>query len=362
MHRWVDAAHKLLVRGEAAVLVTIARVEGSAPREAGTHLLVTREHVWETIGGGHLEWRAMDVARQLLRQYGQQGARHVERFALGPSLGQCCGGAVTLAFEVLTLSDLAWVSALHKRLAAGQASLRSVAFGAPGADAAASQHQGGPVLLTELDPNEPLAHPHTLTRDADDAACSFWQGSDGWLWLSERLAPSDFHIVLFGAGHVGQAIVQVLATLPCRVTWADERTETFPETVPPNTHVESTDTPEAVVTEAPPGAYFLVMTHNHALDQRLCETIFKRDDFAYFGLIGSMTKRRQFEHRLRDRGVPPARFEQMICPIGVAGITGKAPATIAIAVAAQLLRVREQQMRQSAPASSQDDGVTGVTV
>ncbi|AHB74440.1 xanthine dehydrogenase accessory protein XdhC [Pandoraea pnomenusa] len=352
MHRWVDAAHKLLARGEAAVLVTIARVEGSAPREAGTHLLVTREHVWETIGGGHLEWKAMEVARTLLRQYGQQGARHVERFALGPSLGQCCGGAVTLAFEVLTLTDLAWVSALHKRLAAGEASLRSVAFGAPGANAAASQQQGGPVMLTGLDPDEPLAHPHTLTRDADDAACSFWQGSDGWLWLSERLAPSDFHIVLFGAGHVGQAIVQVLATLPCRVTWADERTETFPETVPANTVVESTDTPEALVTEAPPGAYFLVMTHNHALDQRLCEAIFRRDDFAYFGLIGSMTKRRQFEHRLRERGVSAERLEQMICPVGVAGISGKAPATIAIAVAAQLLRVREQQMRLGAGAPS----------
>lgn len=347
MHDWVDAAHKLLARGEAAVLVTVARVEGSAPREAGAHLLVTREHLWETIGGGHLEWRAMEVARQLLRQYGQQGGRHVERFSLGPSLGQCCGGAVTLAFEVLTLADLAWVSALHKRLIAGVATLRSVAFGAPGADAVAVQRQGGPVMLGEIDAHDDAARPHTLTRDADDAACTFWQASDGWLWLSERVAPSDFHIVLFGAGHVGRALVQVLSTLPCRVTWADERSETFPDTVPSNTVVESTDTPEAVVDEAPPGTYFLVMTHNHALDQRLCEQIFKRDDFAYFGLIGSMTKRRQFEHRLRERGVPAERFEQMICPIGVAGITGKAPATIAVAVAAQLLRVREQQVRQT---------------
>ncbi|GAB3629356.1 xanthine dehydrogenase accessory protein XdhC [Pandoraea terrae] len=351
MHDWIEQAHRLLARGEAAVLVTVARVEGSAPREAGACILVTREHVWQTIGGGHLEWRAMEVARCLLRQYGQQGGRHVERFSLGPSLGQCCGGAVTLAFEVLTLADLGWVTTLGKRLAVGQTTLRSVAFGAPGADAVCVAHQGGPVTLGEPDDDGAPVRPYTLTRDADDAACTFWQAEDGWLWLTERIAPSDFHIVLFGAGHVGRALVDVLATLPCRVTWADERSETFPASVPSNVTVESTDTPEAVVDDAPAGTYFLVMTHNHALDQRLCEQIFKRDDFAYFGLIGSMTKRRQFEHRLRDRGVPAERFEQMVCPIGVAGITGKAPATIAIAVAAQLLRVREQQVRQ-APATA----------
>lgn len=351
MHDWVDAAHKLLARGDAAVLVTVARVEGSAPREAGAHLLVTREHVWETIGGGHLEWRAMDVARDLLRRYGQQGGRHIERFSLGPSLGQCCGGAVTLAFEVLTLTDLVWINTLHKRLVAGQASLRNVAFGAPGADALAVQHQGGPVMLDELDAAEDAARVRTLARDADDASCTFWRASDGWLWLSERVAPSDFHIVLFGAGHVGRALVQVLSTLPCRITWADERSETFPETVPANTIIESTDTPEAVVDQAPAGAYFLVMTHNHALDQRLCEQIFKRDDYTYFGLIGSITKRRQFEHRLRERGVRTERFADMTCPIGVDGITGKAPASIAIAVAAQLLHVREQQVKHAAPAN-----------
>jgi xanthine dehydrogenase accessory factor len=107
---------------------------------------------------------------------------------------------------------------------------------------------------------------------------------------------------------------------------------------------EPTDTPEAVVDQAPPGSYFIVMTHSHALDQQLCEQIFRRTDFAYFGLIGSKTKRARFEHRMVEHGVDPARLPEMTCPIGVAGITDKAPAMIAVAIVAQLLQVREQRI------------------
>jgi xanthine dehydrogenase accessory factor len=149
--------------------------------------------------------------------------------------------------------------------------------------------------------------------------------------------------MLFGAGHVGAAIVRALAELPCRVTWVDEREDLFPEQVPANVTVEATDTPEALVAQAAPGTSFLVMTHSHALDQRLAEAILKRPSFDqdWFGLIGSNTKRKQFEHRLAERGIAQARLDAMACPIGVPGIEGKAPAVIAVAVAAQLLMVWE---------------------
>jgi xanthine dehydrogenase accessory factor len=103
--------------------------------------------------------------------------------------------------------------------------------------------------------------------------------------------------------------------------------------------IEATDIPEAVVAEAPPNASFLVMTHSHALDQRLAETILRRERFGWFGLIGSKTKRAQFERRLLERGIPAARLQDMCCPIGIEGISGKEPAVIAVAVAAQLLRI-----------------------
>jgi len=147
--------------------------------------------------------------------------------------------------------------------------------------------------------------------------------------------------VLFGAGHVARALVAVLAGLPCRVTWVDGRESEFPADVPRNVTIVVTDTPEAEVAAAPTGACFLVMTHSHPLDQALAEAILRRGAFAYFGLIGSVSKRRQFERRMAERGIPPERFADMICPIGVPGIKGKEPSSIAIAVAAQLLQVEE---------------------
>ncbi|WP_321948531.1 xanthine dehydrogenase accessory protein XdhC [Paraburkholderia sp. J10-1] len=151
------------------------------------------------------------------------------------------------------------------------------------------------------------------------------------------------HIVLFGAGHVGHALVTLLGMLPCVVQWVDERDELFPDEVPANVQIEATDTPAAIVDEAPVGAYFLVMTHNHALDFELSERIMRRRDFAWFGLIGSKTKRVKFERRLMERGVEAARMDEMTCPIGVTGIVDKAPSSIAVAVAAQLMQMRVAQ-------------------
>src|SRR5690606_16359437 len=163
-------------------------------------------------------------------------------------------------------------------------------------------------------------------------------------WLVDILRPPDFHVFLFGAGHVGQALVRILATLPCTVSWIDERDAQFPVDVPANVEIEATDTPDAVIAHAPRGSYFLVMTHSHALDQHLCHHILQRDDYAYFCLIGSRTKRRKFEHRLQARGVSAAQLARMVCPIGEPGIRGKAPEVIAVAVAAQLLQVYERTM------------------
>lgn len=325
MHAWLHDLQHLLAHGDAVVLVTVARVAGSTPREAGTKMIVTRDGTRHTIGGGHLEYKAIESARQVLKDGARrQHVRRLEKFALGPSLGQCCGGAVVLAFERLDIGDLGWVTALAKRTMHGESTVRSVGFGAT-PDA---------VMLSDPEPG---------TAAAD---CLLWDGpgfeTTGAL-LTETIAPNEFPVVLFGAGHVGAAIVRVLATLPCRVTWVDERDETFPpiEHLPANVTMDASGIPEAGVDDALPGSFFLVMTHNHALDLTLAERILRRDDFAFFGMIGSHTKRMQFEHRLTARGIDPSRLARMVCPIGVPGITNKAPEAIAISVAAQLLQAVE---------------------
>ncbi|WP_042327907.1 xanthine dehydrogenase accessory protein XdhC [Paraburkholderia ginsengisoli] len=156
--------------------------------------------------------------------------------------------------------------------------------------------------------------------------------------------PVPMHIVLFGAGHVGHALVRLLGSLPCVVQWVDERDELFPDETPANVQIEATDTPDAIVDTAPPGTYFLVMTHNHALDFSLAARIMRRRDFTYFGMIGSKTKRVKFERRLIERGVEADRLVEMTCPIGVDGIVDKAPSAIAVAVCAELLQIRTRQV------------------
>jgi xanthine dehydrogenase accessory factor len=309
-----------------AVLVTVAIVEGSGPRECGARMLVTAARQFDTIGGGHLELRAVETARAML---GDGRMRHLERFALGPGLGQCCGGVVHLAFE---LADAQQGAMLAQRI--GSDSTRMVAL--DGAPESALFDEHGNQLMGAAAPLFARARgTHVM------------QEQDGRRWLVDTVDAPRAHLTLFGAGHVGAAIVKALADLPCTVTWVDERDDMFPAAIPANVVVEATDTPEVLVDAAPDGATFLVMTHSHALDQRLTEAIMARDGVQWFGLIGSHTKRKQFEHRLRAKGVPEPKIDAMVCPIGLPGIANKAPAVIAASVCAQLLTVWEAAAAQT---------------
>jgi xanthine dehydrogenase accessory factor len=332
---WLSALDTLAPRNTPAVLVTVAAVAGSAPRETGAKMLVTAVAQFDTIGGGHLEMRACEIARAMLANPAA-APRRVERFPLGPSLGQCCGGVVHLAFECIVPADRGCYAALAKRWRERQDSWRVVPL-----DAALA-----PTLVDREGTS--VSGTQALPPFNRELPCHLLQDEQGRQWLVDPCLAYRPHLVLFGAGHVGAAIVRALADLPCHVTWVDERDEMFPAIVPANVQIEITDTPEAVVDAVAADASFLVMTHSHALDQRLAETILKREDAGWFGLIGSATKRVQFERRLRERGIPADHLERMTCPIGLPGIDGKAPAVIAASVCAQLLLVWETMAQRTA--------------
>jgi xanthine dehydrogenase accessory factor len=232
---------------------------------------------------------------------------------------------VVLAFERLDVGDLGWISSLAKRVAAGLSTVRSVSFG-PAPDA---------VMLSDPEPG------------VEGPDCLLWDGAgfdESSSLLTETIAPRDFAVVLFGAGHVGAALVRVLATLPCHVRWVDERDAQFPppELVQaPNVTIDPSDAPDEAIDQAAPHTYFIVMTHNHTLDLELAERILRRGDFAFFGMIGSHSKRKQFEHRLAARGIDPAQIARMKCPLGVDGIIDKSPEIIAISATAQVLQAVE---------------------
>ena len=263
---WPSALCQLLETEPAAIRVVVAAIRGSAPREAGACMLVSARDTLGTIGGGRLEWRAIEAARELLADVAGPNGR-IDNFILGPDLGQCCGGVVQISLERFTRGDR-------------------------------------PLLEEAARSTQP-----TTTR----------------LWL-------------YGAGHVGQALVRVLADLPFQVTLIDERAELLPEDVPANVRTWHAARPVESLHSASPGLRYLVMTHDHALDYALCKAILDRNDFAWLGLIGSKSKGARFRSRLAREGVPAERIARLTCPIGVDGVDSKWPAAIAVAVAAQLLQ------------------------
>ena len=255
-----------LTRGP-AVLVRVEGVEGSGPREVGAWMAVNAGGLLGTIGGGQLEHEAMAEARAGLAAGHVLQARR--RFALGPSLGQCCGGVVYLGFEWL---DASHIAGLRKRL------------------------------------------------------------SDEAQW-----AP----VALFGGGHVGRALVEVLSRLPLRIHWVDSREEIFPTGLDERVRTEHSEPVQGAVPGLAPGSRVLIMSFSHAEDLDILAACLKRRreraDLPFIGLIGSRSKWAKFQARLRERGFSESELAAVHCPIGLPGIAGKQPEVIAIAVAAQLL-------------------------
>lgn len=254
MALWLEALAAAERANQPAVLVTVLSARGSTPRGAGAKMVVSAGGLADTIGGGNLEHQCEAAARALLAA--GTNAPVTRDFPLGPALGQCCGGHVTVLFEVLR--------------------------------------------------------------------------------------PPPLQLGLFGAGHVGRALVRLLADLPCRVSWIDPRPEALPDALPPNVTPVRIAQPAGAVASLPAGSFVLVMTHDHQLDFDIVAAALGRGDLLAVGLIGSATKRARFAGRLVRQGIAAAAVDRLVCPIGLPGIEGKEPAVVAVSVAAQILLLQSR--------------------
>ena len=327
MNEWIDELCDLCAADEPAVLVTVAGIRGSAPREIGAKMIVTPTATVGTIGGGQLEYQCTRIATGLF----DDGRMLLRSFSLGASMGQCCGGAVEILFEPFTAGLPAWLRDLQTLH--GQ---REPA-----------------VIVTRISQSEPVKF--VVTADnvfgaQDGVATASMEAMSRQILGGKRnverhvqefyepvVAP-DFNIEVFGAGHVGAAVVATLSGLDCNIRWVDSRHNIFRK-VPANVRAIETEDAPSEVAAMPPGSFYLVMTHSHALDFEICDRILRRGDASYCGLIGSRTKRRRFEKRYRQQDMPEEQLAGLVCPIGVQGINGKKPAEIAVAVAAEILQV-----------------------
>jgi len=332
---WPRAACRRLRNESVVVRALIAEVRGSAPREAGACMLIGPRGLEGTIGGGHLEWYAVSEAQRVLDSSGV--AAGVHRLTLGAQLAQCCGGAVQLWMETFTETDLPWLER-----------------------AAEAAESGAPAIVSlELSRGRVARglprHAFSDAGSPSDRVCLSVR-DEGCATLMERLDSDRTSLWLYGAGHVGQAVVRTLAELPFQVTWVDSRAELFPVDLPDSVRVLCTDAASDAIREAPPAARHLVMTHDHALDYALTHAILMRNQFAWLGLIGSESKGARFRSRLRRDGVAPELIERLVCPIGIEGLHSKLPAAIAIGVSAQLLQLEATKTSQPIEISTAQAG------
>jgi xanthine dehydrogenase accessory factor len=356
----------------AAALVRVASVQGSAPREAGAAMAVRPDGAFHgTIGGGELEWRALAEARAALAA-GRGPLRRLD-MALGPDLGQCCGGRAVVTVETFDARDLDELRMMAQAAAEGVTLTawttedgRVARTRAPGATefpspswrgARGEGRRAGLDQPPEGRAREAARHsgPDSSERPSPPAPLQersrLGEGravGDHLTWLEET-APRPTPLLLFGAGHVGRALVLALAPLPFRIRWIDTRADAFPAHVPANAIAIHADEPGLEIAQAPAGAFVLVMTHSHPLDMALTAAALAREDLPHVGLIGSATKRARFEKRFREVGLAEARIADLVCPIGLPGIRGKDPAIIAAATAAQLLQARERALAGDPP-------------
>ena len=273
IQRWFEAVTHCERTAEPYALITVLTTAGSTPREQGTKMVVTPDRQFDTIGGGHLEFKAIALAREALANAAQQRTNHqqLHAFPLASALGQCCGGAVKLLIET---------HVSHQQV-----------------------------------------------------------------------------VALFGAGHVAQALIPIIAQLPVQVRWIDNRESLVPQhALPANVQFVLDDSPTGEIALLPADSWVIIMTHDHQLDFELAEKALKRPDLPYIGMIGSDTKTRRFQQRLMAKGIQENRLGDFYSPIGDSAVPGKLPIEVAVSVSAQLIqRLHNPQTNSTASQQTQQE-------
>ena len=290
--------------------VLILKTFGSAPRDEGTTMLIWDSGQFGTIGGGELEYQVTRLAKKIIID--NKGSR-IKKFSLGPDMGQCCGGAVELLIEILDETKVKFISVDDGFFAR-------------------------PVFKDEKSLNV-QALIKSYRNKSVPIKTSF---KDGWLF--EPVTKEKELIWIYGAGHVGTAIANILSKLSqFSVTCIDTSQDRYPDNFPKTVEKLITKNPAQIVQYAPSETHHLILTYSHALDLEICHQLLQHN-FATAGLIGSKTKWARFKKRLNELNYTFEQINTIICPIGEPSF-GKSPYEIAIGVASMLLEKKEKNIK-----------------
>ncbi|MCR9260688.1 MAG: xanthine dehydrogenase accessory protein XdhC [Pseudomonadaceae bacterium] len=324
MTRWLTQLSEVqatLAPEQQAVMVTVARVRGSAPREVGARMWVTDSTTTGTVGGGELEYQCQAISRRILTDKSAESAS-LRNFPLGSNCGQCCGGVVDILFEKFSTIPATWQLHATETLAKGDSGF----------------------LTTQLSASDDkLSTGHKEFTTLDPGTCKNA--------LVESIQPAVAAIAVFGAGHVGTALVNILSHTQYDVVCIDNRPEQLPLEATSNIQPVYQKQPATYVSSLAANTASVVMTHSHALDFDICAAMLKRDDLSFCGLIGSQSKRKRFDRLFRQAGLTDEQISRLICPVGDTDLTSKRPGEIAITIAAQILRHLEA-VSQTQPADT----------
>lgn len=264
MLNWSAAIQHCENIGSGYVIATIINTQGSTPRNSGSKMVIDVERIYDTIGGGQLEYLIIQQAREMLAK--NQNCQILKPFPLAAEAAQCCGGNVTVMLECFAARD--------------------------------------------------------------------WQ------------------IVLFGAGHVCQALIKILSGLPCQVRIIDNRPQLLQQLLPDNCRYEFYEQPANAVITLPTNSWIVIFTHDHALDFQLCSACLTEDRWHYLGLIGSQTKALRFRKRLSLAGFDEKTIEKIHSPVGLPEVKGKFPMEVAVSIAAQLQSLFYAEKKPKAQSTS----------
>ncbi len=310
---WLSSLSENLEDGKAIVSVTCVDVRGSAPCSVGSRMLVGEDRIWGTIGGGNLEFQAIEQSRRLIRH--EQRCLNQD-LPLGPLLSQCCGGRVRLVYEKYTPVDQAFAEAAKTEDATIRTNCLPDEYGkwllAPDGSCLASL--GGREVTGPSDPID---------------------GFDGTFW-EEKTTANPRKVFIFGGGHIGRALAHILEPVRCKTIVVDPREEVSAE-LSPRFEVMLTERMDEIAHFWDDKVLAVILTHSHDLDYAWVKSILRSGNSAYCGLIGSKTKRARFVRRLRQDGLTRDEIDHLTSPIGIPGTKSKDPGTVALSTAAQLL-------------------------
>lgn len=298
MKLWQPLARSLSAN-QPVVLVLVQEARGSVPRGSGAGLVVRPDGAFfGTIGGGALEWEALARAGKF---FDSGKLFELQQVPLGPNLGQCCGGHVTLSYEIWTPDRLDEASQLAEAERAGRF------------ETVKEQTASGPVT-------------RTITATGG----------------TEHFGEDSVLVAIFGAGHVGKALMKSLSLLPAQIVWIDSRADMFPGLVPDNVIMQALPDPRAILPDLAKETAIIILTHSHAQDLSILEAALKAG-FPFVGVIGSKTKRARFESMLLKSGLEEGLARSFHCPIGIPGLENKHPSVIAASVSAQIFMGKQRE-------------------